>query len=216
MKIKTSKKIERICIIGIIILSIVTLICVSILALDKKKNILSINLKSGVNQFKNESRDDSINKSTQGKDIFKTICELDKPMPKISFVKENGTKLNLEDLKGKTVIITFWASWCKHCNNELKHSEEFYDALKKYDNVEFVLVNKLDGIKETKEQALNYLKQNNIPFATVFDENLLVYNKLGIQMVPTTLVIDTEGILKNINVGEIDDVGKLEALIQSS
>lgn len=212
MKFQTLKRIEKICFAVIIIVSVFSAIC--IITLFNKNN--SQDFKSDVRKLQNEVKEKPANELGLKKNIFPANCNLNGQIPDLSFLKEDGTKLNLKDLKGKTVILTFWASWCKYCSNEMQHSKEFFDVLKKYENVEFILVNKLDGVKETKEQALNYLKENNIPFSTVFDENLEAYNKLGIKVVPTTLIINKDAIIKSLNPGEIKDSGKLEALIQNT
>ena len=215
MKFKTLKRIEKICIAGILVLSIFASICTIMFVVNKNNNYVE-NSKFNTHQLQNETKEKTNNELDVKKNIFPIGCRINEQIPDVSFIKEDGTKLNIADLKGKTVILTFWASWCKHCANEMQHSQEFFNVLKKYENVEFVLVNKLDGVKETKEQALNYLKQNNIPFSTLFDENLASYNKLGIKIVPTTLIINKEGIIKSLNAGEIEDAGKLEALIQNT
>lgn len=212
MKFETLKKIEKMCFGVIIVLSVFTVIAIAIL-FNKVNNIQDFKL--DVSKFHDEVKDKTANELSFKKNIFPTNCNLNSQIPNTSFVREDGTKLNIRDLKGKTVILTFWASWCTHCSNEMKHSQEFLEILKKYENVEFILVNKLDGVKETKEQALNYLKENNIPFSTVFDENLEVYNELGIKVVPTTLIINKDGVVKSLNPGEIEDSGTLETLIQN-
>lgn len=141
-------------------------------------------------------------------------CTLNQPLPEVSFVKENGDALTLKSMSGKVVVLTFWASWCPHCNKELEQSSQIQSMLSKYPEVEFWLVDKLDEPKETKEKALSYLKENKIPFQTVFDENLQVYKQLGIKIVPTTLVIDKQGVLRAWHTGEGLNAGVLEAMLQ--
>jgi peroxiredoxin len=155
-------------------------------------------------------------KLTEKLELLPTNCNLNDKMPELSFTKEDNEELKLSDLKGKVVVMTFWASWCKHCKNELFHAEEFSQMLSKYKDVQFLLVDKLDGTKETKEQALNYLKDNNIPFKTVFDENLSAYKSLGIKVVPTTLIINKSGVLTNYYAPEIEDPAQMEALIKEA
>ena len=219
MKTERLKRIEKICIIIIACLVIVVIACIFIMISkgDPPKDLnnsdkLPIHEEIENTQKENEQ---TVPKLTQKLDLMPSKCNLYNKMPEISFITENNEELKLSDLKGKVVVITFWASWCKHCQAELAHSKEFYDMLNKYKDVEFLLVDKLDESKETKEQALAYLKENNIPFKTVFDENLLAYKTLGIKAVPTTLIIDKNGILTNWHVPEIEDSGKLEALIKN-
>jgi len=139
--------------------------------------------------------------------------QLNKIMPELTLYNENGDTVKLSDFKGKNVIILFWTSWCKYCKEEFGLMEDYAALLENYDDVEFILLNKLDGEKETKEQALTYLKEHNIPFSTYFDEDLKVYNDLGIKIVPTMLGIDSQGVLKICNPGNIGGVDNLSALI---
>ncbi len=216
MKNDRLKKIEKICIIGITSLVIVVIVCIFIIILKgNSKNSNKLDEKEEIINTEKENEQD-MPKLTQELDLIPAKCNLYDKMPDISFITENNEKIKLSNLKGKVVVITFWASWCKHCKAELDHGQEFYEMLNKYEDVEFLLVDKLDDSKETKEQALKYLNENNIPFKTVFDENLSAYKTLGIKIVPTTLIIDRKGFLTNWYMGEIEDSSVLEALIKNT
>lgn len=139
---------------------------------------------------------------------------LNQRLPDLNFVKENGDKLTLASMRGKVVLLSFWASWCPYCKKELEQASQIKAMLAEYTDVEYWLVNKLDTPKETKEQALSYLKENKIPFNTVFDEDLKGYKQLGIKIVPTTLIIDEQGILRAWNAGGDLNAGVLKAKIK--
>ena len=220
MKTQRLKRIEKICtiVIGSLVIVLIACIFMMILKGDKKEDSNNSDKLPIHEEVENTQKDSeqTVPKLTQKLDLMPSNCNLYNKMPEISFITENNEELKLSDLKGKVVVITFWASWCKHCQAELAHAEEFHDMLNKYKDVEFLLVDKLDESKETKEQALTYLKENNIPFKTVFDKNLLAYKTLGIKAVPTTLIIDKNGVLTNWHVPEIEDASKLEALIKDT
>lgn len=146
-------------------------------------------------------------------DLLPKKCTLNTDLSNLSFSKENGEKLVLSELKGKTVVICYWASWCPYCNKVLEQFEEIEKMLSKYPEVEFVLVNKLDNNKETRASALEYLKNKKIPFVNVFDDNLTVYNQLGIKVIPTTFVIDKQGILRAWHAGKELPLKGLESMI---
>jgi hypothetical protein len=74
-------------------------------------------------------------------------------------------------------------------------------------------VDKLDGEKETKKQAQDYLKENNITLPCLYDENLTAYDAMGIQIVPTTLILDTEGNLSYCYAGVLESKEELESMI---
>lgn len=140
-------------------------------------------------------------------------CTLNQSLPDLTFVKENGDNLTLSSMRGKIVVLNYWASWCPYCHKELEQASEIKAMLSEYPDVEYWLVDKLDTPKETKEQALAYLKENKIPFRTVFDEDIRVYKQLGIKVVPTTLIIDEKGVLKAWDYGGNLNVGVLKAKI---
>ena len=99
--------------------------------------------------------------------------------------------MTLKSLRGKVVVLTFWASYCPHCQKELKQAAGFEEVLSRHGNTEYYLVDKLDGQKETKENALDYLKDNGISLTTLFDQNAAVYRQLGID--PTQQFLNTAG-----------------------
>lgn len=216
MRIENLRKFQKICIIAIVCLIIVVIGCIFIMtSKEKQKNSENISIKQEVENTEKDN-EQATPKLTEKLELLPTNCNLNGKMPELSFIKEDNKELKLSDLKGKVVVMTFWASWCKHCKNELSHGKEFSTMLNKYEDVEFLLVDKLDGTKETKEQALNYLKDNNIPFKTVFDENLSAYKALGIKVVPTTLIINKNGVLTNYYAPEIEDSVQMEALINQA
>ncbi len=138
---------------------------------------------------------------------------LNENLQDITIYDSKDKAVKLKSFEGKNIILIFWASWCKYCKAEFADMEEYKKVLDAYEDTEIILVNKLDGEKESKEQALNYLKENNIPFDTYFDKDLKVYQELGIKIVPTMLGIDKNGKLKVCKPGNLEDAGQLAAFI---
>lgn len=203
------KKFERIVKIALIVMLVVSVSLVSAWLLSaKQKDGYDVSLKAG------EQNEVSTNTKLTGKmDLLPDKCTLNMDLSKLSFVKEDGGVINLSSLKGKTVILNFWASWCPYCSKELEQWRDIRDKLSQYSNVELLLVNKLDNDKETKAQALDYLKKNQIPFENVYDENLTVYNQLGLKVIPTTLVIDERGLLRAWHAGKDMNPKLLKSMI---
>lgn len=146
-------------------------------------------------------------------DFLPDNCTLNQSFSDLTFVKENGDKLALASMRGKVVVLSFWASWCPYCKKELEQVSQIKSVLAEYSDVEYLLVDKLDTPKETKDKALSYLKENKIPFMTVFDENLKVYKQLGLKVVPTTLIIDEQGVLRAWHAGDNFNADVLKSMI---
>lgn len=106
---------------------------------------------------------------------------------------ESGNAIKLSDYKGvKPVVINFWASWCPPCKFEMPY---FQDAFNKYssDDIEILMVNLTDGMRETKEDAMDYMIKNNYTMKTVFDLDESAAISYAIQAVPRTVFIDKGG-----------------------
>ncbi len=100
--------------------------------------------------------------------------------------------ISLADLRGKPVVLNFWASWCIPCRDE---APEFEAASRRYkDQVVFLGANWL----EVEAAALPYLKQQAITYANGFDTQQQVARAYRITGVPETFFIDRNGILRQI------------------
>ena len=109
------------------------------------------------------------------------------PAPDFTALDEQGNKVRLSDYKGKPIVLNFWATWCHYCKEEMP---DFQTAFEKYPDVQFVMVNATDGVRETKEKAEDYLKDEGFTFPVLFDtEEEAVYNYY-VTGFPSTYFID--------------------------
>ncbi len=162
------------------------------------------------NLYEDATQDISLDDGTY---LFPDNCNLNQPIPNFEFTTENGEVLSIKDYKGEITIVTFWASWCPDCVKELALVNDFLEILNQYDKVNYLLINKLDNEKETKEQAKQYLDEQGIEVETYYDEELVAYNTLGMHNIPTTYFIDEEGILRALCYQEITEVSVFEAYV---
>jgi len=206
MHFSSLKKIEKICIICFVI-ALLTFLVGGIYL------IYSYHKGTQIAEPQNIAEENSSETLADKMINYPDNIQLNQNVQDITLYKENGDVVRLSDLKGKNVIILFWASWCKYCKEEFNYMDDYTALLQNQEDVEFILVNKLDGEKETKKQAEAYLTDNNIPFTTYYDEDLKIFNDLGIKIVPTMLGINSQGILKICNPGNIGGVDNLSAMI---
>lgn len=107
------------------------------------------------------------------------------------FTLENmqGKKVSLSDLKGKIVIVNFWATWCPPCIEEMPSMEKLYQKFKGED-FELLAVNAEDNGKELVE---GFLKKNNFSFPILLDEDAKVQQLFNIFRLPETVIINRNG-----------------------
>ncbi len=110
--------------------------------------------------------------------------------PDVTFTKLNGEKLNLKDLRGKVVIVNFWATSCTTCVGEMPQMIETYN---KYhaQGLEFVAV---AMSYDPPNYVMNYTETRKLPFKVALDSDNSAGLAFGdVKLTPTTFVIDKEG-----------------------
>lgn len=111
--------------------------------------------------------------------------------PDFSVIDADGNKIKLSDMKGKPVVLNFWATWCYFCTVEMPDFEEMY---KKYGgNVQFMMVDLTDGNRETVDVAKEHISDNEFTFPVYFDTDFEAANAYGISGIPATYFIDAKG-----------------------
>jgi thiol-disulfide isomerase/thioredoxin len=122
--------------------------------------------------------------------------------PDFTVYTADGAPVKLSDMKGKPVVLNFWASWCPPCKSEMP---DFDEICKEYDGkVTFMMVNLTDGVQETVESARNFIHMMEYSFPVYYDTSMEASNVYGIQSIPTTFFIDAEGKLIAFANGAMD------------
>ena len=110
----------------------------------------------------------------------------------------DGKKLSLDDLRGKTVFLNFWASWCPPCRAEARDLEAAWQRVKNSDVV-FLGVD----IQDTEEDARAYLKEFNVTYPNGRDLTGKVAVDYGVWGIPETFFIDPQGRITYKHVGSL-------------
>ena len=114
---------------------------------------------------------------------------------KLTVVDENDTKFEIASLKGKKVILSFYASWCPPCREELKTLAKIKDQ--KLAGIEILAVT-----DESLEKLTDFKNRSQYPFT--FLALTKVFSDIGINSIPTTYLLNTKGEIVYNNVGYID------------
>jgi len=122
--------------------------------------------------------------------------------PDFTVFDAQGNEVRLSDFFGTPIVLNFWASWCPPCKSEMPHFNELYAEVK--DDVVFVMVDVVDGQRETQEKGQKYIEDEGYNLPIYFDNEQQAANIYGITYIPTTILISAEGNIVTIYKGAID------------
>ena len=111
--------------------------------------------------------------------------------PDFTVLDVDGNEVALSDMKGKPVVINFWATWCYFCGSEMPDFEEMYQQYG--DEVVFMMVNVTDGVQDTVSTAQSYIDEKAYTFPVYFDTELEATYAYGATSLPVTYFVDAEG-----------------------
>jgi len=111
----------------------------------------------------------------------------------------DGNTIALSELKGKPVLLVFWASWCLGCTEEVPLMEKF--SVGKRDQL-IILTMAIDGEKEKRIQR--FVNKYKITLPVLLDAKEKIARTYGVTMVPTVFLINGEGLLIGKIVGQRD------------
>jgi peroxiredoxin len=117
--------------------------------------------------------------------------------PDIAITTLDGKPIRLSQLKGKRVVLDFWATWCGPCVSEMPHFVRLYKESSRND----MIIIGISTENETKVRSFVAKKGINYPIAVAHD---LPSPYKDIAAIPTTLFIDRNGILQSVLVGSRD------------
>lgn len=130
----------------------------------------------------------------------------------VTFTALNGEKIALDSLRGKVVLVNFWATSCPGC---IKEMPDLVKTWQKYHSrgLETIAV---AMSYDPPEYVRQFAEKNALPFTVSLDADGTVAQAFGnVRVTPTTLVIDKQGQIIQQYVGE-PDFAKLHALIESA
>jgi peroxiredoxin len=100
-----------------------------------------------------------------------------------------GEQVRLSDLRGKVVVVDFWATWCVPCVEEMPSLQEFQDQ---YPEIVVLGIDQNEGA----DLVRSFLEGKGINYPILLDANAKVAGSYKVFMLPTTFFIDQEGMIR--------------------
>lgn len=119
-----------------------------------------------------------------------------------NFVLENmeGEKVSLSDYRGQRVIVNFWATWCPPCRKEIPAFIQVYEE----EDVEILAVNMTHSETASMEKIEDFVYEEfKMPFPVLLDKENKLTTQYRVAAYPTTYMIDSEGIVRHMAMGEM-------------
>ncbi|MEX1994829.1 MAG: TlpA disulfide reductase family protein [Steroidobacteraceae bacterium] len=111
--------------------------------------------------------------------------------PEFRLASRAGGEIALSQLRGRVVMINFWASWCGPCRQEFPALDEMY---RKYKPMGFTMIG--INVESEKSDAERFLGMRPVSFPILFDPDNKVSGDYGVSAMPTTVLVDRQGRLR--------------------
>lgn len=121
--------------------------------------------------------------------------------PDFTLTSLDGEDVTLSELRGKKVVLNFWATWCPPCKAEMPHMQNYYEQNAKKDNVEIIAVNLTKAERDVTEDekidsVMTFRESFNLTFPILLDPKNSAGLDYQVITIPTTYFIDSNGYIQ--------------------
>jgi cytochrome c biogenesis protein CcmG/thiol:disulfide interchange protein DsbE len=125
------------------------------------------------------------------------------PLPRRGFIAPDfsletldGQTIALSDLRGQVLLITFWASWCPPCREEMPAIQQVYE---RYRDQDFVVL--AVNLQEQDAQVTAFTDRLELTFPVLIDRDGSVFDRYRVMALPSTFFVDRAGVIQELAVG---------------
>ena len=118
-----------------------------------------------------------------------------KPAPTFTLKTINGrSAISLDDVRGKVVIIDFWATWCAPCRRSLPRLAALETG---NSSLKLLAIN----VDDDRENAVDFLRRYHLNLTSLYDETKLVADRYDVPEMPSALIVDKLGVVRFVHAG---------------
>lgn len=133
------------------------------------------------------------------------------PAPELTLNRLSGASVSLTDFTGQVVLVNMWATWCGPCRSELPHIQDLHERYGP-DGLIVLAIN----VGEPEERIWQYVTEEGYTMRVLVDPQSQSMRAFHTSGIPTTALIDGEGIVRQVQVGYAPGaVGGLEQQVQA-
>lgn len=124
----------------------------------------------------------------------------DHPAPGFALQTLSGHQISLAHLRGKVVIVNFWATWCSACKSEVPRLSRWYRQMHGR-GVDIVGID----VQEDPHSVSAYARRYHMPYPILLDGSGAVSAHYDVAFLPKSLIIDPRGVVRNVKLGALVD-----------
>jgi peroxiredoxin len=117
--------------------------------------------------------------------------------PNFRIKVDDGSEVEMDHLRGKVVVLNFFATWCGPCMMELPHIQETWDAYRGQTDFALLAVDR----EETSETVAAFKKKQGFTFPMAADPKRSVYSQYAKELIPRTYLISRDGMIRFVSTG---------------